>query len=387
MQESCHRIDVRENMSTLRVALFTDSDVFAGTERYMLDLGCALSELGVNAMIACPTPSLLAERAAAEGLTVIPVPKAGLINRPAIKKFAELFQSGQLDILHANNGRTSLASALAVRQARTGRFVATQHFLDPEHVSHTGLKAMIFHAAHRWVSRYMAHCIAISEAARAGVLRRGEAPEQKVTTILNGIRPLDPQKLSSPAQIRAELGIDHETPLIVCVARLEREKDVRSLIAAMTEVKAAFPDVRCVVAGQGAQQELLTAQIEQASLQGAIQLLGFRKDAQALIQAGDIFVLPSLAEPFGLVILEAMALGRPVIATDAGGPPEIVEEGVTGLLVPPSDPPALAAAIRRLLSDRKAAEAMGRGGQERFQARFTAARMAQDMLALYRRIL
>ena len=155
----------------------------------------------------------------------------------------------------------------------------------------------------------------------------------------------------------------------------------------MTEVKAAFPDVRCVVAGQGAQQELLTAQIEQASLQGAIQLLGFRKDAQALIQAGDIFVLPSLAEPFGLVILEAMALGRPVIATDAGGPPEIVEEGVTGLLVPPSDPPALAAAIRRLLSDRKAAEAMGRGGQERFQARFTAARMAQDMLALYRRIL
>ena len=98
-------------------------------------------------------------------------------------------------------------------------------------------------------------------------------------------------------------------------------------------------------------------------------------------------MLPSLAEPFGLVILEAMALGRPVIATNAGGPPEIVEEGVTGLLVPPSDPPALAAAIRRLFTDRQATEAMGQRGLERFQARFTAARMAQDMLALYRRIL
>jgi glycosyltransferase involved in cell wall biosynthesis len=374
-------------MSTLRVALFTDSDVFAGTERYMLDLGCALSDLGVAAMIACPTPSLLAERASAEGLTVIPVPKAGLINRPAVKTLVELFQSGQLDIVHANNGRTSLASALAVRQARKGRFVATQHFLDPEHVGHTGVKAIVFHAAHRWVSKYMAHCIAISEAARAGVLRRGEAPEQKVTTVLNGIRPLDPQKLSSPAQIRAGLGIASDTPLIVCAARLEREKDVQSLIAAMTDVRAAIPEVRCVVAGQGAQQEMLTAQINAAGLQGTVELLGFRTDAQALIQAGDVFVLPSLAEPFGLVILEAMALGRPVIATDAGGPREIVEEGVTGLLVPPSDPPALAAAIRKLLADRQATETMGRRGQERFQARFTAARMAQDMLALYRRIL
>ncbi len=374
-------------MSILRVALLTDSDVFAGTERYMLDLGCALRDLGVAAMIACPTPSLLAERAASEDLTVIPIQKSGLINRSAVKTLVDLFQSGRLDIVHANNGRTMLASAMAVRQARKGRFVATQHFLEPEHVSHRGPKAAVFHAAHRWVSRYMAHCIAISEAARAGVLKRGEAPEQKVTTILNGIRPLDPHKLASPSEIRAGLGIDLDTPLIVCAARLEREKDVRSLIAAMAEVKEAFPEVRCVVAGQGAQQAMLTAQIAEAGLQSTVRLLGFRTDAQALIQAGDIFVLPSLAEPFGLVILEAMALGRPVVATNAGGPPEIIEEGVTGLLVPPSDPPALAAAIRRLLADRKAMETMGRHGQERFEARFTAARMAQDMLELYRRIL
>lgn len=374
-------------MSTLRVALFIDTDAFAGTERYMLDLGCALRDLGVDAMIACPTPTPLAERAVAEGLTVLPIPQAGLINRPAVKRLADLFQSGQLDIVHANNGRTMLASALAVRKARKGCFVATQHFLDPEHVSHTGPKAAIFHLAHSWVSRYMAHCVAISEAARAGVLRRGEAPERKVTTILNGIRPLDPARLASPELVRAELGFDRDTPLIVCAARLEREKDVRSLIAAMAEVNTAFPDVRCVVAGQGAQKEMLTAQIEAAGLQGVVQLLGFRTDAQALIQAGDIFVLPSLAEPFGLVILEAMALARPVIATNAGGPPEIVEDGVTGLLVPPSDPPALAAAIQRLFADRQATEAMGRRGKERFEARFTAARMAQDMLALYRRIL
>jgi len=374
-------------MSNLRVALFIDTTEFAGTERYMLDLGCALNDLGVTAMIACPPSSPLAERARTEGMKVIPIPNAGLINRPAVKMLAEMFRSGQLDIVHANNGRTSLASALAVRQARKGRFVATQHFLDPEHAGHTGIKSAIFHAAHKWMSKYMAHYVAISEAARAGVLRRGEAPEQKVTTILNGIRPLDPQKITPPILIRKELGIPPGTPLIVCAARLEREKDVQSLITAMAEVKATLPEVRCVVAGQGAQRDMLTAQLQEAGLQGTMQLLGFRKDAQALIQAGDIFVLPSLAEPFGLVILEAMSLGRPVIATDAGGPREIVEQGVTGLLVPPSDPPALAAAIRKLVSDREGTEAMGRRGQERFLTHFTAARMAQDMLAMYRRIL
>lgn len=374
-------------MSNLRVALFIDTTEFAGTERYMLDLGGALKELGVEAMIACPKSSPLAERADAEGVPVLPIPNAGLINRPAVQILSEMFRSGRLDIVHANNGRTMLASALAVRKARKGRFVATQHFLDPEHVSHKGVKATVFHIAHRWVSKHMAHCVAISEAAREGVLRRGEAPAEKVTTILNGIRPLDPAQLTPPDQIRAELGIGPETPLIVCAARLEREKDVQSLIAAMPEVKAKFPEAVCVVAGRGAQQEMLTAQIEAADLQGTVRLLGFRKDAQSLMQAGDIFVLPSLAEPFGLVILEAMSLGRPVIATDAGGPKEIVEKGKTGLLVPPSDPPALAAAICRLLADRPGTEAMGRHGLERFRTRFTAARMAQDVLALYRRIL
>ncbi len=377
----------REFMSNLRVALFTDADVFAGTERYILDLGCGLRDLGVEAMIACPTPAPLAERASAEGLTVIPIQKGGLIDRPAVKTLVELFQAGRLDIVHANNGRTMLASALAVTQAKRGRCVATQHFLEPDHVSRKGPKAAIYQAAHRWVSSRMAHYIAISEAVRQEILKRNEAPSAKVTTVLNGIRPLDPAKLTSPQQIRSEIGLGEETPLIVCAARLEREKDVTSLITAMGDVRTKFPDAVCVVAGQGACQADLTAQIQQNGLTGSVHLLGFRTDAQALIQAASVFVLPSLAEPFGLVILEAMALGRPVITTDAGGPREIVQDGVSGLLVPPANPAALGQAILHLLNDSALMTAMGRSGYERFLAHFTAARMAQDTLALYRRVL
>ncbi len=374
-------------MSILRVALFTDADVFAGTERYILDLGCGLRDLGVEVMVACPVPAPLAERSAAEGLSVIPIQKGGLIDRPAVKTLTDLFKSGRLDIVHANNGRSMLASALAVTTAGRGRCVATQHFLEPDHVSRSGPKAVIYNAAHRWVSGRMSHYIAISDAVRHEIVKRREAQPGKVTTVLNGIRPLDTGMLTPPERIRAELGIGEETPLVVCAARLEREKNVGSLITAMAEVRAEFPDVVCIIAGEGTLHGSLSEQLEQAELTGCVRLLGFRTDAQSLIQAGNLFVLPSLAEPFGLVILEAMALGRAVIATDAGGPREIVQDGETGLLVPPSRPQDLSRAILSLLKNRSLMSGMGQVGYKRYIARFTAARMAEDTLAIYRLVL
>jgi glycosyltransferase involved in cell wall biosynthesis len=115
-----------------------------------------------------------------------------------------------------------------------------------------------------------------------------------------------------------------------------------------------------------------------------VQLAGFCSDAISLMNAADVFVLPSLAEPFGLVLIEAMSLGKPVIATNAGGPREIVEDGVTGLLVPPGDPVVLGGAISRLLLDEPARLDMGRRGLERFRQKFTLERMTGAILEIYR---
>jgi glycosyltransferase involved in cell wall biosynthesis len=117
-----------------------------------------------------------------------------------------------------------------------------------------------------------------------------------------------------------------------------------------------------------------------------VRLLGFRTDALSLMWAADIFVLPSLAEPFGLVLLEAMSLGKPVVATSAGGPLEIVLAGETGLLVPPAQPHELALAINQLLADPEKAIEMGRKGLERYKERFTTERMARETVAVYRKV-
>ena len=371
----------------LRVALFTDSDVFAGTERHMLDLAVGLLARGVDVRIACPVPGALAAKAKAAAIPVIDIPKRGAIDFNAIKTIKRLLKSGELDLVHSHNGRTALATAIARRLAKNGRCVTTQHFLEPAYVSRHGIKGMVSRLAHHWVDHRTNHIIAVSHAARAGAIKRGEAAEDHITCIPNGIPLPDPTSLKVPLEMRAELGIPSNAPLIVCAARLEKEKDISTLIAAMPKVRDSMPGVVCLIAGEGSEHDMLSRQIAAYRLEPSVKLLGFRPDALSIINAADLFVLPSLAEPFGLVLLEAMALSKPVIATRAGGPIEIVDDGVTGLLVSPSDQNALTDAIARLLGDLSSSKKLGDAGRERFIARYTADQMACATLELYHRVL
>ena len=358
----------------MRVVLLTDADVFAGTERHMLDLARGLRAAGAEVTVACPSPAALEDAARREDFPVLSIPKRGLVDMQAAWTLAGRLRSGATDVVHAHNGRTALAAALAVRLAGQGRCVMTQHFwsrtMPPSRDQRR--PCLISPTTGSWGR--MSRIVAISEAVRAAMLARGEAPDAKILTIPNGITAPDSRLPLRTSALRLSLGVAPDAPLVVCAARLEQEKDVASLIAAMDKVRQTLPSARCLVAGQGSLRAALQAQIDAWGLAETVRLLGFRDNALALIAASDVFVLPSLAEPFGLVLLEAMALGKPVVATDAGGPREIVLDGETGLLVPPGSPDALAAALSRLLADPVQARAMGRLGQARFESCFTAER-------------
>lgn len=366
----------------MRVLLFTDSDAFSGTERHILDLAEFLPQHGATATIACPAPSPLADEAAAAGLETLGIPKAGLVDRNAIRQLRLALAERRFDLIHAHNGRTALAAAMA-----GGPAVASQHFLAPDHTQRRGPLGMAYRGAHHWVNRRVRHHIAISGAVREEMMKRGDVPSERVTVVPNGVQAPSPEKLASVVEVRRELKVPAGTPLVVCVARLEREKNILSLVDAIHAVRLAFPSVRCVVAGEGSRRAALEERIRELYLEKNFQLLGFRSDALSLVHAGDVFVLPSLAEPSGLAILEAMALGKAVIATRAGGPIEIVQDEVTGLLVPPSDPAALAGAIHRLIVDDAERAKMGRSGAQRFRERYTASDMARGTAEVYRKVL
>ena len=368
----------------VRVALFTDADLFAGTERHILDLACGLRSTNVAVSISSPRVSVLANRAREEKIEHIPIEKGGFLDWAAIGILREKLRTGEINLIHAHNGRTAFSAALAVKLEGRGGYVLTQHFLMPSRAGRRGLKGALSNAIHRWISRNAGHLIAISDATRRRIEERGESEKGNVTTVPNGISAPDPRRLVEPAAVRSGLGIDRAQPLIVCAARLEVEKDIESLIAALPAVLAVAPEATCVIAGEGTLRTKLAAQISALGIGESVRLAGFLEDALSLINAADILVLPSLAEPFGLVLIEAMSMGKPVIATNAGGPREIVKDGITGLLVPPADPVALGEAIVSLIIDEPWRIAMGDQGRRRFREKYTVAQMTAATLEIYR---
>jgi glycosyltransferase involved in cell wall biosynthesis len=368
----------------MNIALYTDSDVFAGTERHMLDLAVGLRGEGTSPVIACPMKGILAQRALAEGVPVVGVEKGGLVDLRAMRTLATGWRQKRFDVIHAHNGRTALIAALARTVSSRGVVVATQHFLQPARLQRKGLSGLISRSLHRWMSARLDRSVAISQAVRETMLTRGDGAAAKIRVVPNGICDPAPRVTATRASVREQWGVAPGAPLIVSVARLETEKNVQDLVQAMELVLREQPSARCVIAGEGSRRAFLEQQIAQAGLGFSICLAGFLADPLPLIRAADVFVLPSAAEPFGLVLVEAMALGVPVVATCAGGPREIVAHEETGLLIPPNDVVGLGRALLRCIQNPAWAADLGSAGRARYLQHFTVAQMAARMLAVYR---
>ena len=198
-----------------------------------------------------------------------------------------------------------------------------------------------------------------------------------------------------------EYGFAPGTPLVGCVARLEPEKGHPTLLEAWRIVVERVPEARLLIVGEGSRREALEKQARDLGLLGEdcvgdhcvgtrharpgakVVFTGRRDDVPAVTAALDVAVLPSYREAQGITVLEAMALHRPVVASAVGGIPEMVEDGRTGLLVPPHDPDALAAAILRLLTDHPLADMLGRAGHDLVHERFCVERMVSAIESIY----
>jgi len=368
------------------VLLYTDSNVMAGTERHILTLANALIRLGLHATIGCPEGSALQSAAALAQIPVLPVRHGGMSGTHAILDLRRLLRSRRINLVHAHNGRTSLLGAIAIRSAGNGKLVLTQHFIAPAYTNRRGVKGSASRFIHRIVDAYIAHTLAISDAVRQGVLSRKESDEQHVTRVHNGIDP--PTTGASRTQVRKELGIPETSSLLVCATRLEEEKSVDVLLRALALLKRhdATIDLRCVICGDGSKADVLLTLASELRLTH-VQFVGFRTDVPSLMAAADVVVLPAPNEPFGLVLLEAMAVGTPVVAMRAGGPLEVVCDQVTGLLATPNDPIELQRAIAQLCHDPAIRTRLAAAASERFKTMFSADTMATLTAEIYRSVL
>lgn len=350
----------------------------------MLDLAVELRTLGAEPTLVCPFAGVLGKRGREEGLPVLGLEKRGIFDPAIVWQLARLWRRGNFAVLHAHNGRTALHASLAKAATRRGALVATQHFLSPARTGRRGASGMAGRAVHGLAERGIRRQVAISHAVGDAMLARRETTPAKLRVVHNGIRDPRCLPLTGREETRARFGVPETSPLIVCLARLEPEKGLHTLIDAMVLVSRDLPHAVCVIAGHGSLEGELRANLVRLQPACSVRLLGFVDDPLSLLAAGDLCVLPSTAEPFGLSLVEAMALGLPVVSTRAGGPVEIVQEGITGRLTPPGEPQPLAEAMLAVLADHGRQAAMGQAARADFLTRFTAARMAREMLAVYR---
>lgn len=224
--------------------------------------------------------------------------------------------------------------------------------------------------------------IAVSQAVRDALLADG-LPPQKIPVVHSGI-DLEAVRSANPAGIRARLGLPEDAPLVVSLGALDRDKDPEALLAAAAALAGRSPELYWAIAGDGPLRSRLEAAIARENLGTRVALVGRldHEDALRLIASARVYVTATRAEGLGTTVLEAMALGVPIVATRVGGIPEMLGDGA-GVLIPPGDPAELAAAVEELLMNSELrARSVGRAADR--VEHFTARAMAEGVLAVYR---
>ena len=227
--------------------------------------------------------------------------------------------------------------------------------------------------------------VCVSEGVRRVVLDREGVGEKNTVVIRNGVSLPSEDALSTDTEAaRHEVGIRPDEKVVGMVANLNRPiKGVRYLVEAVPEIVREVPNARFLILGDGALKQELEQQAHQRGVADRIIFAGFRSDVTRFYRVMDLSVLTSLSEGLSMTILESMSFGLPVVATSVGGNPELVRDGVTGVLVPPKDPAAFSRAVIRLLRDPDLAEAMGREGRKLVRREFTLDAVANQYQKLY----
>ena len=356
----------------VRVALFVNSVEMGGVEEHVRQLATGLVSRGAEVRVICPESSVvdpLAAACAGDGARVTRLTLSrtagwgGALAR--LLKLVELLRSDKVDVLHihltgAGGGRWVF---LASRLAGVPALIYTQQIAPEKRAS------LPLRLERRLVSVVVHRFIAVSDATRRKYVDRLAQPEAKTIVVPNAVE-LDRYHGDSAAarlSTRRRWNIPVDAKVIGTVARLSPQKALHVLLEAVPAVMREVPDVQVLIVGDGPERSTLENLAVRLGIASHVHFVGNRTDVPDQLFAMDVFALPSLFEGLPLAILEAMAAGRPVVATAVDGVPEIVEDGVTGFLVSPGDAGSLGRALVRLLQDPAAASRFGEAGRLRAQ--------------------
>lgn len=338
-----------------------------GTEHYLLSLVQRLDKKKYEVKVGyLKEKGHIAQEIEKEGISVYHLPFPW--------RLFLFLKKEKIQLLHTHLYRANIIGRIIGRIARIPIIISSQQSTDD-------WRRWYHSVADRWTARFADKIIANSEAVKKRLIHREKIPEKKTAVIYNGI---DLSKFRVNSGVKKEaLGIKPQRIVIGTVARLHPAKGLTYFLRALKQVRETIPEAMFLIVGDGPERERLEEGTVSLGLKESSIFTGFRRDIPQLLSFMDVFVLSSLWEGLPSSLLEALALARPVVATDVGGVGEIIQDRVHGLLVPPRDPEALAQAILWMLQNKKEAQEMANRGRRRVEKYFTLDRMIEETEKLY----
>ncbi len=369
----------------LRILQTCFSLSWGGLEIQALEISLQLSRRGHRVWLACTSGSRLQREATSAKIDTFPLPVHGYAHPSAVWKIRRFMVEQKPDIIHCQLSkdiatvvpamRLSLRRTPILLSKRVGSFISKK---DP---------------FHRFTYSNLSRVLAISSVIRKNVIETTPVPPERVITLHDAVDTaiFDPRQVDRNT-VRREFGYDDGTVVVGFVGRFSPGKGHEELLAAANSIRKERENVRFLVAGEasfGEQQyeRHIRTSAHALGLEGIMTFAGFRRDVPALMAAFDILAFPSHAESFGVVLIEAMAMERPVVSTNCDGVLDIVVDGETGLYVHPRNAPELATALLRLIDDPELRAGMGQAGRHRVLELFDQQRQIDRLEHLYHEIL
>ena len=362
----------------MRVLSLNTERTWRGGEGQTLALAVGLHRRGHGSMVVAQPGSPLARRARSAGLLLEELTMRGEWDLPAILRLRRILRDWRPHIVHMHTSHAHTLGVAASVMAGVGRRVVSRRVdfsIHRHRLSMSGLKYRY------WVDRY----IAISTAVKDALVKDG-VEAGRISLVHSGV---DPERFldGDAEQARRDLGVPQDAPLVGTLAHFGWHKSLETLIAAAYPLLTKVPSAWVAILGDGDLRPQLVAEREKSPVHERILMPGFRPNVADFLAAFDVFVMPSIMEGLCTSIMDAFCVGVPVVASRAGGIPELVEDEVTGLLSTPGDPDSLADALARMLTTPDLAREVTAAAQQKVLARFTHDAMVEGTLGVYQELL
>ena len=338
-------------------------------------LASALDPTRFRSVVCLFRPGWLCDASLEADLPTSIIQMNGAFDTRWAQAFAALVRNERVEVIHAHEFTANTYGSL-MGQIMGVPVVATVHGKNyfAEQVKRR--------VAYRYVSR-VSRMVAVSEDLKQFIVQRVGVAEHRVNVVYNGVDVAGLPPVNQLSAIRADLRLDGYDHVIGAVGSLYPVKGHIHLIKALPEILRACPKTLLLLVGQGELEQVLKAEVVKRNLDAHVRFLGFRSDVLALLWLFDVFVLPSLSEGLSMALLEAMAAGKPVVATKVGGNSELVIDGITGLLIDSESPEAISDKVIEVLRDKMQAAGMGDHGRRRVQEKFSFRAMVDSYQNFY----